>query len=312
MNLQLEATIAVAMARDTSSSNQAYPYGQHSSANGGGDAGHFYGYQETSGPGSEQSRLPAGAALPYAGVRTSSPMEESQSRETDRRSSSYPRSDDGRASMRMSTGKYAQSEALLLPAQPQHFRDGYRHPPDASDKMTHQKTEAAYAPPHSNVSTHHPAGAAPTKALDNEPRNTTIASILVGYGTPHQLGYLVTVLLQTVACTIMIGIVWAKYRDGTPKFFQQLSDQNEENLRRRSITVYLAIFLFGSAFEIVTALDALRLNNTIQLIGVCMFTIAMIVRAVRPFSMPAKLTGIFPADLCSSSRWPNSECHLTC
>ena len=104
-----------------------------------------------------------------------------------------------------------------------------------------------------------------------------VSSFLKGYATAHQLVFLVIVLCQTVATAVMIALTWAKIQAGTPETFSQLSTSDERSLRRRSITVYLAIFLFGSVFEIITALDALRLNNTIQLIGVVLFVVAMMV-----------------------------------
>jgi hypothetical protein len=132
--------------------------------------------------------------------------------------------------------------------------------------------------------------------------NAGVSSIIKGYGTPHQIAYLCVVLLQTISTAALVSVVWAKIRDGTPGackttvlvyhaqcsrllfsvgyngFSSFFSGNNDETaIKRRTVTVYLAIFLFGSVFEIITAIDALRLNNTIQLIGVCMFTVAMMV-----------------------------------
>ena len=282
----------------SNANGNGYPYPpNHSpgdlgdSFEGSGIRGYFENYRgghgTQSGPESRSRtriELPSGAAMPYSGrgqdggtaVRASSPAEDS--RETDRLSSSYPRSEDGTAI----TG-YAPSEAHLLPVESRmHVRGGgHGLGPSvtASDGYPYQKEETIYAPSYNNIknSSHHGRGTTASTNPEKAPRNTNVASILVGYGTRHQLGFILTVLLQTVASSVMIGIVWSKYRNGTPKYYSQLSDYNAENLRRRSITVYLAIFLFGSAFEIVTALDALRLNNTIQLIGVCLFTVAMVV-----------------------------------
>ena len=111
-----------------------------------------------------------------------------------------------------------------------------------------------------------------------------VSSFLKGYATPHQLIFLVIVLCQTLATAVMIALTWGKIQAGTPETFSQLSTSDERSLRRRSITVYLAIFLFGSVFEIITALDALRLNNTIQLIGVVLFVVAMM--ASRSSAIP--------------------------
>jgi hypothetical protein len=109
-----------------------------------------------------------------------------------------------------------------------------------------------------------------------------VTSLLKGYATAHQLAYILVVLLQTGASSALIAITWGKIQAGTPESFSQLDTNSEESLRRRSITVYLALLLFGAAFEIIAALDALRLNNTVQLIGVSIFAVAMMVGGPGP------------------------------
>ncbi|KAH8930046.1 hypothetical protein BT69DRAFT_1049556 [Atractiella rhizophila] len=81
------------------------------------------------------------------------------------------------------------------------------------------------------------------------------------------LAYLLTVALQGPIVLTMISIVFARIRDNSIRTTPQL----------RSISVYLAIYIFGCIFEIVAAVDALRLKNTIQLVAILFFNIAILV-----------------------------------
>jgi len=46
-----------------------------------------------------------------------------------------------------------------------------------------------------------------------------------------------------------------------------------------TIPTYLALFIFGFLFELVLVWDALRLKNTIQVIGVCFYNVGMLIYA---------------------------------
>lgn len=47
----------------------------------------------------------------------------------------------------------------------------------------------------------------------------------------------------------------------------------------KTISVYLAVFVFGCVFQVIIAWDAIRLKNTLQLIGVLIFNVALTVTA---------------------------------
>lgn len=44
-----------------------------------------------------------------------------------------------------------------------------------------------------------------------------------------------------------------------------------------TIPTYLALFIFGFIYELVLAWDALRLKNTIQVIGICIYNVGMVI-----------------------------------
>lgn len=47
----------------------------------------------------------------------------------------------------------------------------------------------------------------------------------------------------------------------------------------RTIPTYLSLFIFGFIYELALVWDALRLKNTIQVIGLCGFNVAMLIYA---------------------------------
>ncbi len=47
----------------------------------------------------------------------------------------------------------------------------------------------------------------------------------------------------------------------------------------RTVPTYLSLFIFGFLYEVVLAYDALRLRNTIQVIGLCIFNLALMIYA---------------------------------
>lgn len=192
----------------------------------------------------------------------------------------YPRNDSGYPATTMSKD--------MLEGQQHQTHVHYKEPYPSSSPISPHSASYGYAQGFTGTPTSSGggggAGGATTSKSAAGGGHTNIASILKGYGTTHQLLYLLTVILQTIASMILIALIWAKIKSGTPANLDsslfndaKFGTVDDENLRRRSITVYLVIFIFGSIFEIVTALDALRLNNTIQLIGVCLFTAAMMV-----------------------------------
>lgn len=47
----------------------------------------------------------------------------------------------------------------------------------------------------------------------------------------------------------------------------------------RTIPTYLSLFIFGLAYEILLAYDALRLENTIQVAGICLYNAGLLIEA---------------------------------
>ena len=48
---------------------------------------------------------------------------------------------------------------------------------------------------------------------------------------------------------------------------------------KHSIPSFLTLFIFGYVYELVLAYDALRLKNTIQIIGLCLYNLGLLIYA---------------------------------
>uniref|UniRef100_V5EGI8 Uncharacterized protein n=1 Tax=Kalmanozyma brasiliensis (strain GHG001) TaxID=1365824 RepID=V5EGI8_KALBG len=80
------------------------------------------------------------------------------------------------------------------------------------------------------------------------------------------------ILISTIEAAIIITLVafiFARIVTEVDDFSQNL----------KTVSVYLAVFVFGCVFQVIISYDAVRLKNTMQLIGVLIFNIALTVTA---------------------------------
>jgi len=81
--------------------------------------------------------------------------------------------------------------------------------------------------------------------------------------------FMAVILLEAVAVTTLVVIVFALIQSRIKIKVQYL----------KTVPVYLSIFVLGMVFEFIVALDAVRLKNTIQVVGVAIFNVALTVTA---------------------------------
>lgn len=63
------------------------------------------------------------------------------------------------------------------------------------------------------------------------------------------------------------------------KFQTSLNPGATQNAYSRAILTSLTLYIFGFLYQLVLVYDALRLQNTIQVIGLCIFNVALLVYA---------------------------------
>jgi hypothetical protein len=64
----------------------------------------------------------------------------------------------------------------------------------------------------------------------------------------------------------------------------------------KTIPTYLTLFIFGFLYEVVLVWDSLRLKNTIQVIGLCLYNVGMLIYASIQFDQVDKAIDTLQAD----------------
>lgn len=64
------------------------------------------------------------------------------------------------------------------------------------------------------------------------------------------------------------------------RFQYDLEPGSASNQSAKTVYTYLSLFIFGFLYQIFLVWDALRLNNTIQVIGVCLYDVGLLIYAV--------------------------------
>ncbi|KAF2454631.1 hypothetical protein BDY21DRAFT_290909 [Lineolata rhizophorae] len=63
------------------------------------------------------------------------------------------------------------------------------------------------------------------------------------------------------------------------KFQESLQNDAEKTTESRTIPTYLSVYIFGFVYQVVLVYDALRLKNTIQVIGLCLYNVGILIYA---------------------------------
>lgn len=71
----------------------------------------------------------------------------------------------------------------------------------------------------------------------------------------------------------MLSFVFGKFENDLR------NDAQSKTTEAKTIVTYLSLFIFGFLYQIALVYDALRLQNTIQVIGLCAYNIGMIIYA---------------------------------
>ena len=83
-------------------------------------------------------------------------------------------------------------------------------------------------------------------------------------------------VVQTIIALALEGYVFGEFEASLRGEARNHPQQSPAAL---TIPTYLAVFIFGFIYELVLVWDALRLKNTIQVIGICMYNLGMMIYA---------------------------------
>ncbi|CCF53726.1 hypothetical protein NDA11_006952 [Ustilago hordei] len=81
--------------------------------------------------------------------------------------------------------------------------------------------------------------------------------------------YILVTFIEAAIVIALVGYTFGRIVAEVENFTQNL----------KTVSIYLAVFVFGCVFQVLVAWDAVRLKNTMQLIGVLIFNIALTITA---------------------------------
>ncbi|PHH91639.1 hypothetical protein CDD83_10925 [Cordyceps sp. RAO-2017] len=91
--------------------------------------------------------------------------------------------------------------------------------------------------------------------------------------TKWPAAFMAVTSLQAVVCLGFESYVFAKFQTSLGLWV----DKPEVQSQYKTIPTFLTLFIFGFLYELVVVWDALRMKNTIQVIGVCIANLALLV-----------------------------------
>ncbi|KAI5850671.1 hypothetical protein BZA05DRAFT_60609 [Tricharina praecox] len=108
--------------------------------------------------------------------------------------------------------------------------------------------------------------------------------------TPWSWSFLILAFVQSCVVLACEGYVFATFQNNLIKNnILDLKPKNDtiaaysevefQKAQTRTIPTYLTLFIFAHIFLVALCYDALRLKNTIQVIGICIFNLAMLIYA---------------------------------
>ncbi|CAE6466775.1 unnamed protein product [Rhizoctonia solani] len=93
-------------------------------------------------------------------------------------------------------------------------------------------------------------------------------------GTRAQLGFIGTIITQAIIVLTMVAIAFGLVESNV-----DTSKTEDYGNKLKTLPCYFAMFGLAELFELVMGLDALKLRNIIQLVGICIFHAMLIVSA---------------------------------
>ncbi|KAK5109928.1 hypothetical protein LTR62_006417 [Meristemomyces frigidus] len=84
-------------------------------------------------------------------------------------------------------------------------------------------------------------------------------------------------VFQAVVSLALEGYVFGRFQSSLE--LSRLNAGQETPSQALTIPTYLALFIFGFVYEVILVWDALRLKNTIQVIGICIYNLGLLIYA---------------------------------
>ncbi|KAL1857479.1 hypothetical protein Daus18300_010344 [Diaporthe australafricana] len=92
---------------------------------------------------------------------------------------------------------------------------------------------------------------------------------------PWPKAFLLAAGLQAIVCLAFEAYTFAMFQ--THLLESVLESDSDTSAQYKTIPTFLTLFIFGFLYELLLVWDALRLKNTIQIIGICIANLALLV-----------------------------------
>ncbi|KEZ45963.1 Uncharacterized protein SAPIO_CDS1355 [Scedosporium apiospermum] len=86
--------------------------------------------------------------------------------------------------------------------------------------------------------------------------------------------FMLVVSLQAILCLAFEAYVFGRFQTNLGPY---VKDNTKADAQYKTIPTFLTLFIFGFLYELVIVWDALRMKNTIQVIGVCISNLALLI-----------------------------------
>lgn len=119
--------------------------------------------------------------------------------------------------------------------------------------------------------------------------------------TPKSLwtwSFLGVTCVQAAICLAFEAYVFATFQ----------SNLKGDGTKKTIIPTFLALYIFGFIYELLLVYDALRLKNTIQVIGLCVFNLALLIyAAVQMDQIQDAVNALIKDNEINLNAWPDSK-----
>ncbi|CCU77934.1 unnamed protein product [Blumeria hordei] len=107
--------------------------------------------------------------------------------------------------------------------------------------------------------------------------------------TPWAWAFMITTIIQAMNVLAIESYLFAKFQSS-------LMPGLEPTPLSKTIPTYLTLFIFGFLYQMLLVYDSLRLKNTIQVIGLCIYNVGMLIYAAIQFDQIKRaITGLSEA-----------------
>ncbi|CAI4218536.1 unnamed protein product [Parascedosporium putredinis] len=86
--------------------------------------------------------------------------------------------------------------------------------------------------------------------------------------------FMLVVGIQAILCLTFEAYVFAQFQTNLGPY---VKDDPKADAQYKTIPTFLTLFIFGFLYELIVVWDALRMKNTIQVIGVCISNLALLI-----------------------------------